>query len=365
MQQILEKVVRPTLVVNEKQARSNIEQMVSKAQRNGVTFRPHFKTHQSIEIGNWYKESGVHQITVSSVEMAEQFANAGWKDITIAFPVNIREWQSLNQLAESIQLNLLVESLTAIENLQKQLRFPFGVYLKIDVGTHRTGIAPDNLGLMRELIEACNKSELSRFQGLLAHAGHSYDATEKTEILRIHEDSINILTRLKEALSQDTPEMLLSTGDTPTCSIAEDFSAVDEIRPGNFVFYDLMQERIGSCTRDQISVAVACPVVATHPERSEIVIHGGAVHLSKESLVLKNGRKCFGKVVLFDGNAWVETPDDCYVSSVSQEHGIITAPEALFERMQPGSLIGVLPVHSCLVANLLKGKIVSLEGAPL
>jgi len=33
---------------------------------------------------------------------------------------------------------------------------------------------------------------------------------------------------------------------------------VDEIRPGNFVFYDLMQYRIGSCSVGQIAVAMAC-----------------------------------------------------------------------------------------------------------
>lgn len=38
---------------------------------------------------------------------------------------------------------------------------------------------------------------------------------------------------------------------------------------------------IGSCSADDIVVAVVCPVVAKHEERGEMVIYGGAVHFFK------------------------------------------------------------------------------------
>ena len=47
--------------------------MARKAKDNGLIFRPHFKTHQSIEIGEWFRESGVNKITVSSLTMANYF----------------------------------------------------------------------------------------------------------------------------------------------------------------------------------------------------------------------------------------------------------------------------------------------------
>ena len=72
------------------------------------------------------------------------------------------------------------------------------------------------------------------------------------------------------------------------------FGPVDELRPGNFVFYDLMQEEIGACTLDDIAVAMACPVVAVHPDRMQWIIYGGAIHFSKDFLTLEGGRKCFG-----------------------------------------------------------------------
>ncbi|MHA1225086.1 MAG: alanine racemase, partial [Candidatus Heimdallarchaeaceae archaeon] len=90
--------------INKKIALRNIERMIQKADRNRVRFRPHFKTHQSIEVGRWFRKFDVKGITVSSVKMAECFATDGWKDITIAFPVNILEIEKINKLSKKIDL---------------------------------------------------------------------------------------------------------------------------------------------------------------------------------------------------------------------------------------------------------------------
>jgi len=44
-------IVKPTLVLDEACARRNIARMAEKARRQGIRFRPHFKTHQSAGIG--------------------------------------------------------------------------------------------------------------------------------------------------------------------------------------------------------------------------------------------------------------------------------------------------------------------------
>ncbi len=98
------KINRPTLLVDEALCRRNIARMAEKARIAGVRFRPHFKTHQSAAIGEWFREAGVTAITVSSVSMARYFSGAGWSDITIAFPVNLREMEEINRLAGEIHL---------------------------------------------------------------------------------------------------------------------------------------------------------------------------------------------------------------------------------------------------------------------
>ena len=60
---------------------------------------------------------------------------------------------------------------------------------------------------------------------------------------------------------------IFSIGDTPAMSVVDNFDVIDEIRPGNFVFYDVMQQNIGFCYFEDIAVALAVQVVAKHPER--------------------------------------------------------------------------------------------------
>ncbi|MFH1118863.1 MAG: hypothetical protein V1775_03515, partial [Bacteroidota bacterium] len=92
----------PELIIDERICRTNIHNMAEKARANGLIFRPHFKTHQSVMVGRWFREEGVTAITVASVKMARFFAKAGWKDITIAFPLNIREIEEIG-LIDKIQ----------------------------------------------------------------------------------------------------------------------------------------------------------------------------------------------------------------------------------------------------------------------
>ncbi|RMG79679.1 MAG: alanine racemase, partial [Bacteroidetes bacterium] len=89
-------LTQPVPLLQSDICRANIRRMVGKARKNGVRLRPHFKTHQSAEIGEWFRAEGVSQIAVSSLVMAEYFAGAGWSDITVAFPVNILEIETIN-----------------------------------------------------------------------------------------------------------------------------------------------------------------------------------------------------------------------------------------------------------------------------
>jgi D-serine deaminase-like pyridoxal phosphate-dependent protein len=154
----------------------------------------------------------------------------------------------------------------------------------------------------------------------------------------------------------------LSVGDTPGCSLTPALSGVDEVRPGNFVFYDLMQLSLGACLEEEISIALACPVVAKHRGRSQLVIHGGAVHLSLDHIPGRDRRPIFGRVALPRPGGWSPMYRDSYVKSLSQEHGVVQAEAALFNDVQEGDLLLVVPVHSCLTADLM-AHYLTLSGA--
>lgn len=343
----------PTLIIDQQKVNANITRMLNKANRSNVIFRPHFKTHQSAEIGELYKQKGVNKITVSSVSMALYFADNGWDDITIAFPVNILEVDEINNLAGKINLNVLVESQYSALLLSTYITHSLSVFLKIDTGYHRAGLLPDDEEI-DNIIRLLDSDNRLVFRGFLSHAGHTYTAKGKVEILSIMEESEMILTKLKQKYIMKYPDIIISYGDTPSCSMADSCEGFDEIRPGNFVYYDVMQYHIGSCSIEDIAVAVACPVVAIYTKRNELVIYGGAIHLSKEFIAADNNFKLFGYVVNFTEGGWSEPIPGAYVSSLSQEHGIVKMPDKYLNKYKPGDIIGVLPIHSCLTANLLQ-----------
>ncbi|HEX7193255.1 MAG TPA: DSD1 family PLP-dependent enzyme, partial [Thermoanaerobaculia bacterium] len=61
--------------------------MRQKALASGVAFRPHVKTHKTIEIGRLQHGGKAGPITVSTLAEAEFFADAGFSDITYAVPI--------------------------------------------------------------------------------------------------------------------------------------------------------------------------------------------------------------------------------------------------------------------------------------
>jgi D-serine deaminase-like pyridoxal phosphate-dependent protein len=347
-------VTSPALVLDKQRCLDNIQQMAKKAKASGVQLRPHFKTHQSATIGEWFRPLGVKAITVSSVSMAKYFSDHDCKDITIAFPVNLREIQTINELARRIHLELLVESSEAIRFLSQNLRSPVGLWLKADVGAHRTGIPVNDHGIFLSLAKEANQSKQLTMLGVLTHAGQTYHAASVDEVKKIFRDATSKLISLKESLhNSGFPNAKISWGDTPSCSLVDDLSKMDEIRPGNFVLFDSTQLQIGSCREEDIAAVVACPVVSIHPERNEVIIHGGAIHLSKERL--ENGGNCsFGIVALPTVSGWSEHIPGAFVKSLSQEHGIVSIPKEFLSQIHIGDLLIILPVHSCLVVDLFK-----------
>jgi D-serine deaminase-like pyridoxal phosphate-dependent protein len=356
-------VKKPTLVLNVERVKRNIRRMKDKADRSGVILRPHFKTHQSAEIGEFFREAGVAGITVSSVSMAEFFASRGWKDITIAFPVNLREIEEIAALAGRISLNLLVESEESAALLASRLSQSgasdspgtrAGVYLKIDTGYGRTGIPVTDVDKAASVASVVAKSPALALRGLLTHAGHTYEAPSLDAVRTIYRETAVAMNGLRdELLRRGFGGLKLSAGDTPGCSIVERFDGIDEVRPGNFVFYDAKQLSVGSCGEGDIGLAVACPVVAKHPERGEVLIYGGAVHLSKDYYTDAEGRRIYGRIALPAKDGWGPLRPDCRVSFVSQEHGRVSVGTEVLEKLRIGDLIMVIPAHSCLAADLL------------
>ena len=348
-------ITAPTLLIDKNKVLKNISRMAAKAKANQIELRPHFKTHQSHEVGRWFKDFGVRRITVSSIRMAQYFAKDGWDDITIAFPINIRELQRLSLISLDTQVNILVENIESLEVVSKfKLGRSLGIFIKVDVGYHRTGLQFGQADKVDQIIEYANNFPQFKFLGFLGHAGHSYSKRNLDDIMKVHESSSRVMNQFRERYLSTFPDLTISYGDTPTCSLMDGFPGIDEIRPGNFVFYDVTQWTIGSCQLENIGVAMACPIVAIHEDRSEIIVYGGGIHFSKDRIQSSEEATSYGMVVPFRGTFWENNPFYGFVKSLSQEHGIVKASPALMKDAKIGGLLYVLPIHSCMAANLMK-----------
>ena len=354
----LDQITSPTLLLDEKICRANIKRMADKAARHDMKLVPHFKTAQSRQIGDWAKEYNITEVTASSIKMAEYLSGQGWVNIHIAFPFNPLEIPKLNKIAEKQSISVQVINATTAQMLVDQLEHPVGFFIEIDAGYGRTGVEVSDFGLIEEILLIAKKSNKLNFKGFYLHAGHSYYISD---IPALYEQTRNALSMLKHKYNSEYPKLVTRTGDTPGCAVMEDFGDIDEMGPGNFVFYDLMQAELGGCDKEDIAVCLAVPVVDIKKDRKEILIHGGGVHLAKDVLVGENGLKNFGEVVYLNENGWTIPKEKSFLKSISQEHGLIKASDELLANVKVGDLLGILPVHSCMTADCM-GEYMTLDG---
>ena len=331
----------PAFLVDKNIVRQNCDRMREKARASGVAFRPHVKTHKTAEIVRMQHGGGIGPITVSTLAEAEFFADAGFRDLTYAVPIAPDKLERAFALSKRVdRLNVLIDNAEALRGLEAHGGV-FDVFLKVDCGYHRAGIDPADPESVKLAI-AIAKSRAVRFHGLLTHAGHSYNAMTVDEIRRVAAEETAALTRFRALLPEELQNTVRSIGSTPTASVVERFSDCDEVRPGNYVFYDAFQSVIGSCRRADVAVSVLATVVGSYPERNASIIDAGALAMSKD-LGPDHIDPRFGFGVVCDLDL---RPLDVRLISLSQEHGKLSAA------LPVGTRVRILPNHSCLTAAM-------------
>jgi D-serine deaminase-like pyridoxal phosphate-dependent protein len=356
-------IVTPAFLVDRATVQRNCDAMRAKAHRAGMHFRPHVKTHKTVEIARMQLGAAAGPITVSTLAEAEFFAEHGFDDITYAVPVGPDKLVRAAALARRIaRLNLLLDSfatLRALEEFHVSDGAVFDVFLKVDCGYHRAGVdprAPDSVRLAVTLAG----SPAVRFRGLLTHAGHSYHASNTDEIRKIAGEEALALTDFRALVRRQVAvELVRSIGSTPTISAPEKLADADEIRPGNYVFYDAFQATIGSCALSQCAMSVLATVIGNYPEASHLLTDAGALALSKDLGADHVDPACgFGVVCDLDLR-----PLPMKLTVLSQEHGRIEAAPEVIARCGVGTRLRLIPNHSCLTAAMYDAYQVLENGA--
>ncbi|MHA2025507.1 MAG: alanine racemase [Candidatus Thorarchaeota archaeon] len=352
MKKEISELLSPVALVDIERLDRNIDNMATKAKENGVNLRPHIKTHKCIEIGKKQLSAGASGITVSTPGEAQAFADVGFKDITYAVPLAPDKFGVIGEISRKVSLQVLVDNFNTIDMLDKfsnRIDTEFTVLLKVNCGNNRAGVDPTAQSAIR-LAKKIKEASNLEFNGILAHAGHSYSTSSVSEIVKIAEHEQEVMVSFAKTLRKEdtdlTPEVV-SIGSTPTARLAESFrEGITEIRPGNYAFFDYTQLILGTCEVTDIAFTIQASVIGSYPGR--VVIDAGATALSKDRGSVHLGDTGYGKVVSNYSQGIIE--HDLTISSLSQEHGKVNIEGG--HQFTPGYKLRIIPNHSCLTANL-------------
>lgn len=345
----MNELITPCAVLDLYRVRRNAERMSQVARDKGVRLRPHIKTHKCIEVARIQTEGHDGAITVSTLAEARAFAKHGFTDITYAVPIDRGKFSdAIEVLRSGVKLNLLTDNAATVRSLEEaagNAGVSFDVFVKIDCGTHRVGVEPHTPEAV-EIPRLVSDSKNLTFAGILTHAGHSYDVKTKEQIVEVARHERDSMVELAERLRSQSIEVpTVSVGSTPTMSLIDHLEDIDEIRPGNYIFFDNFQATLGSCSFEDTALTVLAAVV--HKGRKKLVIDAGAIALSKDRGPVGLDPGCgYGRVLDLEGN-----DTGMRVTGMSQEHGEIAPDDpSIIDRFHLGDRVRILANHSCLTA---------------
>lgn len=336
----LESIETPALLVDEDVLRENIRAMAEVAASAGVALRPHFKTHKCVEIARMQLAHGAIGGTVAKPTEAEVFLAAGIRDVVVATViVDRRKIERLLSQGGDAHVAGVVESeegARAWSDAASSVGRRVPVLLEVDSGLGRTGVRPGEAAVpMARRIVALSRLEL---RGVLTHAGHAYASTSSADIAATGRAEGQGIVETAEAIrAAGIPCPVVSAGSTPTARHVAAFPGITEIRPGNYVFHDGIQEALGVADAARVALTVLATVVA-RPAPERVILDCGSKTLSSDGSAAVRGY----------GHVWGRR--DLVLTRLWEEHALLPVPAET--KLTVGDRVRVVPNHSCATVNL-------------
>jgi D-serine deaminase-like pyridoxal phosphate-dependent protein len=352
----LEYLATPSLILDRARLERNAAFMSRRMRDMGVRLRPHLKTAKSADVARIATAGHFGGITVSTLAEARYFAQNGILDIVYAVTLAPQKLSIVADLhAEfGVRVTVLTDDVGVARSIAEraaEMPAELPVLLEIDCGGGRAGVTLDDPNLLEigRILEApANVS----FEGVLTHAGQSYHCrsiAEITEVAAAERDAVVKAARALEAVGIACKT--ISGGATPTALQAANFDGMTEMRPGVYVFSDLMQTALGWGGHGDIAVSVLATVIGHRRDLGQILIDAGGLALSKDRgmdqidpsvgmglICDKLGQRLFAGL---------------RVDDTHQEHGILRmndGAEPPWDDLAIGARVRVLPVHVCMTA---------------
>jgi D-serine deaminase-like pyridoxal phosphate-dependent protein len=311
----------PVLTADLDAVERNIAGMQRYCDQHGLALRPHVKTHKLPELARLQLKAGARGITCQKLGEAETFAEAGFDDILVSFPlIGEAKIARLRALAERTSVTVVVDSDEGVAALA-DLDLP--TLVECDTGGARTGVqTPADAARLAARVE--------RFQGFM-----TYPAPPGAG------------KWLREALDLVGGAEWVSVGGTPTARSAHELGVATELRVGTYVYGDRACIANGSVALADCALRVLASVVS-RPTAGRAILDAGSKALTSD------------RAAGVDGYGLLVEHPEAQVELLNEEHGIVdvsacTAPPAIGDR------VSVIPNHACGTTNMYD-ELVLLRG---
>jgi D-serine deaminase-like pyridoxal phosphate-dependent protein len=298
--------------------------------------RPHVKTHKTREIVRMELEAGIRKHKVATLAEAEMVAGCGAPDVLLAYNLVGPNCMRLARLARAYpgcRFSVLADHPAGVKALSETLAsagVTVDVLLDVDVGQHRTGIAPGPQAVT--LYE-----QFDRLPGLRPGGLHIYDGHVHQEALAEREAAVKRqlepVMGMREALLRKglaVPRMVL--GGTPTFPVYARMELPGmELAPGTCVLHDHGYGSRFADLAEFTPAALLLTRVISRPTPRRVTFDLGYKAVASDPPAGK-------RLVLLD-------VPDCEAVLQNEEHLVIETPAA--ERFKPGDAAYAIPTHIC------------------
>ncbi len=229
----------PALVIDLDAMQRNLATMADFARTHQVRLRPHAKLHKSGVIAQMQMRAGAVGVCVQKLSEAEALADAGVTDIYLSNEVIAPpKLERVAALAQRITLAIAVDSALGITRLAAALKAAgsmLDVFVEIDVGQGRCGVAPTAAGALAHQVVAHGL----RFAGLQAYHGraqHLRGAAEREAAVR----HVVSLVRTAQAMITGAGIAcpLVTGAGTGTFAFEAAGGVCGELQAGSYLFMD-------------------------------------------------------------------------------------------------------------------------------
>ncbi len=324
-------IASPTLLIYPDRVEENLKRMIRFA-GDPSRLRPHVKTHKLPQIIAMKRQLGIDKFKTSTIAEAEMTAEAGGRDVLLAYqPVgpNAQRFARLITAFPETQFSTLVDNPTTLAELSSvaiSAGVEMTVLVDLNVGMNRTGIAPGAAAV--SLYESLHHRRGIIAGGLHAYDGHLHDPDRSLRALGAEEvwRKVNAMVEELRARGIDVPRIV--AGGTPTSPLLIRHDHI-EVGAGTTVLWDFGQSET-TPDLDFLNAAVLLARVVSCPAEGRIC--------------LDLGHKAVASEMPQPRVRWF-TLEDAEIETHSEEHMVLRTDRAA--EYPVGTVVYGIPRHVC------------------